>query len=338
MSSQTSGRPGQNPADAAAGTSSAGVTATTGGRLVTERGATSIADSVVEKIAGIAARGVPGIYAMGTGPARTFGAVRGMIPGSGGPNAAQGVSVQVGRTQAAVDLAIVPRYGYPVADLAAAVQREVMSMVERMTGLQVLEVNIAVDDMHMPGDDNHDQPPPATTSPGALDGAPPQASRRRAGCPRCNGTGRPGVNPRRRHQTHGQPLRRASSCAAHPRRGTLGPCFQIASGAALTKSRRSSDKTTTRPSSRATTGERPRAARASEPVGAACSNGPSSTSNSGPAATSPASHSRGRADVCRTQAPYAARAAQGTAIGSSLVALLLATPWPQACSWPPPWP
>jgi len=167
MSSQTTDRPSQNPSDpaaaaaAAAGTNSGVLSPTTHSQLVTERGATSIADSVVEKIAGTAARGVPGIYAMGTGRARTFGAVREMIPGSGGLNAAQGVSVQVGRTQAAVDLDIVPEYGFPVAELALAVQREVISMVEQMTGLKVLEVNIAVDDMHMPGDDDHDQQSPA---------------------------------------------------------------------------------------------------------------------------------------------------------------------------------
>ncbi len=163
MSSQTTDRPSQNPSDpaAAAGTNSGILSPTTHSQLVTERGATSIADSVVEKIAGTAARGVPGIYAMGTGRARTFGAVREMIPGSGGHNAAQGVSVQVGRTQAAVDLDIVPEYGFPVAELALAVQRKVISMVERMTGLKVLEVNIAVDDMHMPGDDDHDQQSPA---------------------------------------------------------------------------------------------------------------------------------------------------------------------------------
>ena len=62
--------------------------------------------------------------------------------------------MQVGRTQAAVDLDLVPQYGYPVVNLAAAVHRKVISMVERMTGLQVLEVNIAVDDMHMPGYDD----------------------------------------------------------------------------------------------------------------------------------------------------------------------------------------
>jgi len=68
--------------------------------------------------------------------------------------------VQVGRTQAAVDLDLVPQYGYPVVNLAAAVHRKVISMVERMTGLQVLEVNIAVDDTHMPGYDDHDDKRP----------------------------------------------------------------------------------------------------------------------------------------------------------------------------------
>jgi len=84
------------------------MSSTTDGRLVTERGATSIADGVVEKIAGIVARGGPGIYATGTRRARTLGAVREMIPGTGGPDVGQGVSVQVGRTQAAVDLDLDP--------------------------------------------------------------------------------------------------------------------------------------------------------------------------------------------------------------------------------------
>jgi len=156
MSSQTSDRPGQEPSAAATGSGPQEL-ATTDSQLVTERGTTSIADGVVQKIAGIATREVPGIHNMGTGRVRTFGAVRELIPGTGGPNISQGVSVDVGRTQATVDLDVVPEYGVPVDDLAVAIRRNVISMIERMTALQVVAVNIAVDDIHLPDDD--DQPP-----------------------------------------------------------------------------------------------------------------------------------------------------------------------------------
>src|SRR5918999_1339310 len=43
------------------------------GDLVTERGRTAIADSVVSKIAGIAAREISGVHNMGTGAARAVG-------------------------------------------------------------------------------------------------------------------------------------------------------------------------------------------------------------------------------------------------------------------------
>ncbi len=156
MSSQTTDQPGQDPSAAAAGTGPKEL-ATTDSQLLTERGTTSIADGVVQKIAGIATRDIPGVHNMGTGRVRTFGTVREMIPGTGGPNISQGVSVDVGRTQATVDLDIVPEYGVPVADLAVAIRRNVISMIERMTALQVIAVNIAVDDIHMPDDDDQDK-------------------------------------------------------------------------------------------------------------------------------------------------------------------------------------
>jgi uncharacterized alkaline shock family protein YloU len=117
-------------------------------RLTSDRGRTSIADGVVAKIAGIAARDISGVYALGSGAARAFAAVRQRVPG-GKPNVAQGVSVEVGEKQCAVDLAIVVDYGVPIAELAAAVRENVITSVERMTALEVVEVNISVDDIHI---------------------------------------------------------------------------------------------------------------------------------------------------------------------------------------------
>nr|WP_245740070.1 Asp23/Gls24 family envelope stress response protein [Nonomuraea maritima] len=118
--------------------------------LVTEKGTTSIDDSVVAKIAGLAAREVSGVHAMGAGPARALGSMRGMVAG---PSVAQGVSVEVGERQAAVDLDLVAEYGTAIPDLAAAVRKNVISAVERMCGLEVTEVNIRVDDVHLPDQD-----------------------------------------------------------------------------------------------------------------------------------------------------------------------------------------
>ncbi|GAA1636351.1 Asp23/Gls24 family envelope stress response protein [Catellatospora bangladeshensis] len=127
-------------------------------RLTTDTGKISVAQGVVQKIAGIACREVAGVYSMGTGTARAFGAIRERIPGSAGPNVAQGVGVEVGETQAAVDLDIVVDYGASIAELGRSVQRNVKQSIERMTGLEVVEVNVNVDDVHLP-DSGEDRGP-----------------------------------------------------------------------------------------------------------------------------------------------------------------------------------
>lgn len=125
--------------------------------LVSEQGKTSIADGVVQKIAGIAAREVSGVYKLGGGAARAFGSIKERIPGSSGPNVSQGVAVEVGERQAAVDLDVVVEYGVAIPDLAQSIRRNVITSVERMTGLEVTEVNVSVDDIHLPEDDSNEQ-------------------------------------------------------------------------------------------------------------------------------------------------------------------------------------
>ncbi len=118
------------------------------GVLVSEQGRTSIADTVVSKISGIATREISGVHDLGGGTARAVGAIRDRIPGSR-TNMSQGVGVEVGERQAAVDLDIVAEYGVSIADLATAIRRNVISSVERMTGLEVTEVNITVHDVFL---------------------------------------------------------------------------------------------------------------------------------------------------------------------------------------------
>lgn len=119
-------------------------------RLNTAEGKIIVAENVVQKVAGIACREVSGVQAMGSGSTRAYGALRERIPGSNGPNVAQGVGVEVGATEAAIDLDIVVEYGVSIADLGRSIQRNVKNAIERMTGLNVVEVNINVDDVHMP--------------------------------------------------------------------------------------------------------------------------------------------------------------------------------------------
>ncbi|WP_350276336.1 Asp23/Gls24 family envelope stress response protein [Kribbella sp. HUAS MG21] len=121
-----------------------------GGTVATGR--TTIADVVVSKIAGIATREIEGVHALGGGAARAVGMLRERIPGSR-TNLSQGVSVEVGEKQAAVDIELVAEYGVSIADLAAAIRGNVIAAVERMTGLEVTEVNITVSDVHLEGDD-----------------------------------------------------------------------------------------------------------------------------------------------------------------------------------------
>ncbi|ERB54501.1 stress-like protein [Rhodococcus erythropolis] len=116
--------------------------------LVSSQGKTSIADTVVSKIAGIATREVSGVYDVGGGASRVVGALRERIPGAS-VNHSQGVSVEVGEKQAAVDIDIVAEYGVSLADLATGIRRNVIAALERMTGLEVTEVNITVHDVHL---------------------------------------------------------------------------------------------------------------------------------------------------------------------------------------------
>ncbi|MET9548056.1 MULTISPECIES: Asp23/Gls24 family envelope stress response protein [unclassified Streptomyces] len=139
------------PGDGAAGATRRG------GGAPGSRGRTTIADGVVEKIAGLAARDVEGVHAMGGGLARTFGAVRDRVPG-GTKSVSRGVKAEVGEVQTALDLEIVVEYGVSIADLAQDVRENVIAAVERMTGLEVVEVNLAVSDVKLPDEEDEEQP------------------------------------------------------------------------------------------------------------------------------------------------------------------------------------
>ena len=98
-----------------------------------DRGRTSIADIVVAKVAGIAAREIDGVHDLGGTTERVVGRVRDVLPGTT-VSTTQGIEVEVGERQAAVDVSIVAEYGVAIHQLAAAIRRNVVSAIEQMTG------------------------------------------------------------------------------------------------------------------------------------------------------------------------------------------------------------
>ena len=119
----------------------------------TAHGTTTVDDSVVAKIAGIAAREVPGVHDLGGGAARAIGALRNRINQG---DQAQGISVEVGETQAAVDVIVVAEYPIPLHHVADGIRTAVTTAIETLVGLEVTEVNVTIADVNIPSDDDSD--------------------------------------------------------------------------------------------------------------------------------------------------------------------------------------
>ncbi|MBD8019764.1 Asp23/Gls24 family envelope stress response protein [Brevibacterium gallinarum] len=117
--------------------------------LITDEGTTTISETVVQKLAGIATREVPGVAEMGNAARRAFDAINERIPGSQ-TNVSGGVSVEKGERQTAIDLAIVVEYGTAIVEVAEDIRRNVIRSVEHGTGLEVVEVNVNVTDVKLP--------------------------------------------------------------------------------------------------------------------------------------------------------------------------------------------
>ncbi|MFF2032154.1 Asp23/Gls24 family envelope stress response protein [Arthrobacter sp. NPDC058192] len=121
-------------------------------------GRTVISEAAVAKVAGIAARAVPGVYSLGSGPSRALGAIRDAV---GNIDHAAGVRVEVGETQVAVDIDVVALYGTALHALAGQIRAAVYNAVEELVGLEVIEVNIEIIDVYVPG-------PAKTAAPGEV--------------------------------------------------------------------------------------------------------------------------------------------------------------------------
>lgn len=114
-------------------------------------GKTTIEDSVVAKIAGIAAREAAGVYALGGGAARVVGAIRDALNTT---DLTQGISVEVGEKQVAVDVTVVAEYPVSLQKVAGDVRASIYRAMENLVGMEVTEVNVTINDVHIPSEDD----------------------------------------------------------------------------------------------------------------------------------------------------------------------------------------
>lgn len=126
-----------------------------GNPLVSERGATTVKSVVVQRIAGLAAREVEGVH-MGGGAARTASRLSGGRTGS--QDQTRGVSVDVGRTEVAIDLTMAVDYGKDILRTVNRVRDRISARVEPLTGLDITELNVTVTDIVLPEDEEDGGP------------------------------------------------------------------------------------------------------------------------------------------------------------------------------------
>ena len=117
--------------------------------LLSERGRTTISDTVVATIAGMAAREVEGVH-MGSGASRAAGGVLGSITGS--ESQTRGVSAEVGQVEAAIDLTMGVEYGRDILRTVDEVRRRISDRVQNMAGLRVTELNTTISDIIFTGE------------------------------------------------------------------------------------------------------------------------------------------------------------------------------------------
>jgi len=115
--------------------------------LVTKEGKTHIANEVVAKIVALATKEIAGVHEMGTlGLTDTLTGFAQRTAKTG--QSTQGVIVEVGEREVAVDLKVVVEYGVSIPQVATAIRRNLANRINTMTGLTVKEVNIDVSGLY----------------------------------------------------------------------------------------------------------------------------------------------------------------------------------------------
>ncbi len=110
-----------------------------------EMGIVKISDEVVEVIAGLAASEIDGLEGMST---TLVGGITQIL--SGKKNASKGIKVNVEEDKAIIDLYVVVKYGVKIPEVAKKVQENVKKSVESMTGLNVSGINLYIQSIVLP--------------------------------------------------------------------------------------------------------------------------------------------------------------------------------------------
>ena len=119
-----------------------------------QRGTTTIADGVVAKVASLAVHEIDAVAGLGGPLSGAVGQVVGRLRGR--EHATTGVGVEVGTSEAAVDLAVRIHYPASIPQVAEQIRENVVDRIERLVGLKVVEVNIAVVDMVFPHEEDEE--------------------------------------------------------------------------------------------------------------------------------------------------------------------------------------
>ncbi|RCW86021.1 putative alkaline shock family protein YloU [Halanaerobium sp. DL-01] len=115
-----------------------------------EKGKIKIADEVVSIITGLAATEVEGVVGMSGGIA---GSIADLL---GRKNLSKGVKVEVTEETVEVDIFVIIEYGNSIPEVAWEIQNNVKQAIEGMTGLDVKSVNVHVQGVNFP-DEEEDQ-------------------------------------------------------------------------------------------------------------------------------------------------------------------------------------
>lgn len=110
-------------------------------------GKLTLDEDVVATIAGLAAREIKGIHALGKSRLISFGDAP-----------TRGVEAEVGNIEAAFDLDVTIDYGVDIREMAKALRTRIADEVNKMAGRRVVEININVVGIHLPeeSDEKHE--------------------------------------------------------------------------------------------------------------------------------------------------------------------------------------
>jgi len=113
--------------------------------MVESKGSINVTDGVIKAIVGKCALDVPGVSSLS-------GTIYQNLVSWGGQSETKGIEVRPGDEENSkrIDLHVTVEMGQPVPTVAENLQRSVKEMVEKMTGLEVVEVNVFIDDICSP--------------------------------------------------------------------------------------------------------------------------------------------------------------------------------------------